>query len=1231
MKKFILSIVSACAVLSGCQVEEISEPLSASDELFAIIDDTASTKTVMDSYNNILWSEGDLIAAFVRTSLGQKYMLKDSYVGKTSGAFSKVLSEESGDLVSGMELDHIVAYYPYSGAVGCVRSGESYSLNVVLPAEQTYSVESFGEGSWPMVAVSSSSNLTFRNVCGGIKLQFKGNQKVTSIKLQGKNNEKLSGAAVVTAYADDSTPVIEMLQTASTSVTLDCGEGVQLNETEATEFIIALPPMLFSKGFTVTVSGLDNEQTIESSNENKVLRSSLLVMPEVTLELLPVNPENPEPQLGDYVDEDGVNHGPGVEIDGVVWAPVNCGYHAKYYKYGKLYQWGRRHGQGYSGKLYDIDGSVISEEYSDALKPSISIGSTYVYYAEQNPNTLYVGAGYHAAAFQGGNTYYFGNDSNNDKLWNSGSGASPVKSDYDPCPEGWRVPTYAELQGLIQNHSSAVATDNDQIGCYFSGKNAYADGCRSLFLSASGRNSGYDGKSENRGLRGYYWSSDAGETARACAVNFKDGAVNQSNSASRADGYSVRCVRDSAEGTENVELYPLKLTYETTTSDQTIKLAFEDSQSLVAGQGNELISIDYGDGTTGIDLSHTYSESGTYQVQMNFKSPVTEIGYYAFYECSNLIGVEFPENLTKIGESAFERSGLCDSLIIPDNNVSIGTWAFAITGEFENFVIPYGTDFVGGTGQFVGIKAKNFYLGADILDDGDMWKSSSMFMEASIDRLIVGKQVKTLGNYALGHRSGTCIKNIEFESPSVLEYIGDAAFVNNTGIVSITLPSSIKYISTYCPFDLCPGLKEINILENYGTFYSTDGVLYSNHLEGVDCSIFRYPEGKEGASFENHRVSHIAPSAFRDNKYLQKVSVDLGHGIGDCAFMGCTNLSEIYGCDYPMMAELYAYEIYIGKAAFRDCVSLTEYTIGATVDVIKASAFHNCRSLQRIYCKPLVPPVLEDSDDFPTFGNNAPDRVIYVPYASIDAYRAAPVWNTYSDILVPYDFELGEVYDEGLYVDEYGVNHGQGVEIDGVVWAPVNCGYHETDFPYGKLYQWGRKYGQGYDSDTLVPNLSEGTVSLEVGQHPDNSNTYYATPAGRADFDWLYPHDDKLWNSGAEDSPVKTKYDPCPDGWRVPTRTEFDALIGNCTGSYNSGILEGYWFSGSGRGDKIFLPVVGSRDCYTGNCSEPSGGSYWSSTTYKNSSMILFFTSYNDIEMWFSYRANGQAVRCVHE
>ena len=38
-----------------------------------------------------------------------------------------------------------------------------------------------------MAAVSEDNDLTFRNVCGGIKLLFKGTGRIASIKIEGKN------------------------------------------------------------------------------------------------------------------------------------------------------------------------------------------------------------------------------------------------------------------------------------------------------------------------------------------------------------------------------------------------------------------------------------------------------------------------------------------------------------------------------------------------------------------------------------------------------------------------------------------------------------------------------------------------------------------------------------------------------------------------------------------------------------------------------------------------------------------------------------------------------------------------------------------------------------------------------------------------------------------------------------------------------------------------------------
>lgn len=290
MKKSVsVAILALLVAMVSCQKQEVS--ISDTGYLYAQIEDQPSTRTVMDDNNNILWSEGDKIIAFMKTSLGLEYEVASSSVGKPSARFEKVDNTDDG-LNAGTELNHNVAYYPYSETVDCMKSGDNYVLDVILPAEQAYAQNSFGNGSMHMVAVSEDNNITFRNVCGGIRLQLKGTMTVASIRLEGKNSELLSGAATITAYTDDSKPSITMASDASTSVTLNCGSGVQLNESTATEFIIALPPVLFSKGFTVTITDLaGNTYMMETDKENEVLRSSLLTMPGIVLSGGSDNPE----------------------------------------------------------------------------------------------------------------------------------------------------------------------------------------------------------------------------------------------------------------------------------------------------------------------------------------------------------------------------------------------------------------------------------------------------------------------------------------------------------------------------------------------------------------------------------------------------------------------------------------------------------------------------------------------------------------------------------------------------------------------------------------------------------------------------------------------------------------------------------------------------------------------------------------------------------------------------
>ena len=614
------------AAMSFAACQEVEAPLAEENVLSAVIEQDETTKTVMDDNNNILWSANDRIIAFMKSSYGHKYQVKSSFIGKSYADFSRISSAGGGDLSAGNEWDHNVAYYPYSSSVECLKSGSNYTLDVVLPSEQTYAAESFGNGSMAMVAVSEDNNIVFKNVLGGMKLQLRGTQKVKSIKLQGKNNERLSGAATVTAYTDETKPAITMAPGASTSVTLNCGNGVQLNESKATEFIISLPPVLFGKGFTITVTDTESKAyNVETDKANTVLRSSILNMPAFKLGNNPSEEEPGDDELivpvvtvslsstslklydgdtyqltatvkpkdatdktvvwssdmpsvakvdqtglvtgisagtatisasaggkvaectvtvssrivatADYVDEYGVNHGKGTAIGMAIWAPVNCGYHETDFKYGKLYQWGRKYGQGYSGSLYDVNGEYVGT-YADSSVPTIEDGGVSAITGQHKSKA---------------NVFFTGTDEYNidwlypqdNKLWNSGSESAPVKTEYDPCPEGWRVPTYAELDELNKNYSSWTTDNNGQSGRWFSGPNSYTATVPQVFFPAAGlRDCDGNGSAIDRGSNGLYWSSRPDDIGAYLLVLLSS-KVNMSDYALyRALGYSVRCVQE---------------------------------------------------------------------------------------------------------------------------------------------------------------------------------------------------------------------------------------------------------------------------------------------------------------------------------------------------------------------------------------------------------------------------------------------------------------------------------------------------------------------------------------------------------------------------------------------------------------------------------------------------------------------------------------------------------------
>ena len=289
MKKLIYTVLMMAAIV-GCQdvIEEL-HPAENTEVFKAEIENLGGqTKTLMDGDRNILWAEGDQIAVFQENSVADQYKVTAETVGTTEGVFTLAKSNKGETNAEGVVPEHIVAVYPYTDGLTITKTESDETLTtyeitgLVLPQTQTYSAGSFGNGTFPMAAVSESmeeNTLKFKNMLGAINIQLKGTQTVKSIMIEGNSKEKLSGEVTFVAYSNTYAPDILMAEGAKTSVILDCGEGVKLSETDATSFIIALPPVIFSKGFVVTVTTAEGKQTYRAHTAQEIQRSKILVMP----------------------------------------------------------------------------------------------------------------------------------------------------------------------------------------------------------------------------------------------------------------------------------------------------------------------------------------------------------------------------------------------------------------------------------------------------------------------------------------------------------------------------------------------------------------------------------------------------------------------------------------------------------------------------------------------------------------------------------------------------------------------------------------------------------------------------------------------------------------------------------------------------------------------------------------------------------------------------------------
>ena len=195
------------------------------------------------------------------------------------------------------------------------------------------------------------------------------------------------------------------------------------------------------------------------------------------------------------------------------------------------------------------------------------------------------------------------------------------------------------------------------------------------------------------------------------------------------------------------------------------------------------------------------------------------------------------------------------------------------------------------------------------------------------------------------------------------------------------------------------------------------------------------------------------------------------------------------------------------------------------------------------------------------------------------------------------DSSDGESEDDDYSEDEEGTINGYAY-IDlglSVKWATCNIG---ADSPegYGNYYAWGEVATK--ESYTVDNSVTDGVSMSDI--------------AGNSEYDAATANRDSTW--------------------RMPTSSEIDELISECTWTWTTlNEVNGYEVTGT-NGNSIFLPAAGYCDS-SGSLYAGTYGYYWSSTPISSAPNYAYGLNFYDSSFYCSYgsRFRGRSVRPVSD
>jgi hypothetical protein len=291
------------------------------------------------------------------------------------------------------------------------------------------------------------------------------------------------------------------------------------------------------------------------------------------------------------------------------------------------------------------------------------------------------------------------------------------------------------------------------------------------------------------------------------------------------------------------------------------------------------------------------------------------------------------------------------SITIPNSVTSIGYGAFSVCTGLTSVIIPNSVTSIG-----------NF----------------AFYHCTGLASVTIPNSVESIGDFAF---SG-CSSLTEVTIPNGVTSIGERAFYECTSLTEVTIPNSVTNIGNYA-FAYCSSLTII-VAENNSAYSSENGVLFNK----TKTILIQYPAGKSDVSYIiPNSVTSIGNYAFSGCSSLTEVTIDNSvTSIGERAFHNCSSLTEVTIGNSVTS---------IGHGAFSECSSLTEVTIGNRVTSIGEWAFYECTSLTEVTnLNPTPQSIASNVFQYVDLSR----ATLYVPAESIEAYRAAAVWQDFGTI-----------------------------------------------------------------------------------------------------------------------------------------------------------------------------------------------------------------------------------------